>query len=171
MRREITGVGSAGDATFIHVVESIEQTRVCKLFFEQMINLYQQLTEGHLAERNFVELVGSGNNRFILITQGTNLLATATFIFVKHATKKSGFIEDVVVDAQYRKYGLGKVLIETALELGRVSLCHYAQLTSRPERNGTVPFYLQLGFELIAQAHGKNGTNLYRYHYPSPKRK
>jgi ribosomal protein S18 acetylase RimI-like enzyme len=170
MRRQLTGAGFGGDATYIHIIESRDQARDCQCFFDQLRSLYYQLTEEHLAEKNFVELVSSGSNIFILITQGTNLLATATFVFVRTPTKRRGFIEDVVVNNQYRNRGLGRILVEEAVALGRVRSCHYVQLTSKPSRPGTAVFYPKLGFEIVAQAHGNNGTNLYRRHFRSSRK-
>lgn len=162
MMREITGEHFGGNTAFVRIIDTQEKARDQQCFFVQLINLYQQLTDRTLG-RNIAGLVSNDLN-FIFIIQGTNLIASATLALVRTATRYKGLIEDVVVSHEYRKAGLGKVLIEEAVAIGRARGCQFMQLTSRPERPGANMFYPKLGFELVATARGEHpeGTNLYR---------
>ncbi len=164
MRREITGLIAGEDATFLHVIATREDARAYECFFAQLISLYQQLTE-RPTTRNLAQLVGN-NLHFIFVTQGTNLIASATLVLVKTATVSKGYIEDVVVNTIYRKLHIGEIMLEEAVKLGKARGCRYLQLTSKPKRPGTGCFYAKVGFELIALA--KDGhpeaTHLYRYY-------
>lgn len=134
-------------------------------FFAQLPALYSQLTDTEI-DRRFASFVKIWGNCFILISKGETLIASATFIIMKMPTKCRGFIEDVVVDKAYRRAGIGKLLIEEAVRLGRENDCQYIQLTSKPGRTAANDFYPSLGFELVALAVEGNlrGTNLYRYY-------
>mgnify|MGYP001617535083 CR=1 FL=1 len=161
MMREITGDHLGGSAAHVRIIDTREKAQHQQCFFAQLINLYQQLTE-RAPSRNIASLV-SNDLHFIFIIQGTNLLASATLVLARTAIRCQGLIEEVVVDQAYRKAGLGKILIEEALRLGRARGCQYMQLTSKPERPGANMFYPKLGFELLAAAQDHpQGTNLYR---------
>lgn len=159
----------AEKTAYVCVVDTREEARNRQAFFDQLINLYSQMTERSLC-RNMASLVGNNLN-FIFIIEGTNLIASATLAFVKTATTYKGLVEDVVVNGLYRRYHLGEELIEEAIRLGRERGCQYLQLTSRPGREGTQSFYAKAGFEVVAFAKegAKDGTNLYRYPYMRKK--
>ena len=69
------------------------------------------------------------------------------------------WIEDVVVDAQYRGKGYGKLLVNHAIDVIREKAQTYGNLslmlTSRPSRISANQLYQQLGFE-------KRETNVYK---------
>ncbi len=84
------------------------------------------------------------------------ILGMLTLVVFGIPTGMRAWIEDVVVDEEYRGLGIGKRLtlhaIERAKELGAVSV----DLTSRPSRVGANAMYQSLGFAL-------RETNVYRY--------
>lgn len=162
MRREITELIGSQEATFLHVIDSRDEARERENFLYQLRNLYTQLTD-RVPTPNIARFVGNNLN-FILITEGTNLVATATVVFVETAVLIKACVEDVVVHHNYRKLHLGKVLLDEAIQLARLRRCKYLQLTSKPARPGTSCFYTKAGFELVAIAREGHpeGTNLYR---------
>lgn len=77
----------------------------------------------------------------------------------------SGYIEDVVMDGAYRGRGIAKKLMARLIELARQQKLGKIDLTSNPnnpDRAKAIGMYLKLGFKLIAQSVGPEGTNLYR---------
>jgi phosphinothricin acetyltransferase len=165
MIREITGACFESGKAQIRIIETREDAHRNETFFFQLTNLYRQLTDRTPA-RNMMQLVGP-HLHFAFITDGTNLVASATLVVVRTAIRCKGFVEDVVVDQKYRNGGLGKILVDEIITLGRLRGCQCLQLTSKPERAGTGCFYPKLGFEqlAIARTDHPDGTSFYRYEY------
>jgi ribosomal protein S18 acetylase RimI-like enzyme len=68
---------------------------------------------------------------------------------------RSGRIEDVVVDEQYRGRGLGERLIKELIRRAKDRGCRYVELTSRPQRKTANLLYQRLEFQ-------RRETNVYR---------
>lgn len=62
-------------------------------------------------------------------------------------------IENVVVGPAYRRRGLGRALLGSALATARAQGCYKAQLLSRMERGEAHRFYESLGFRAGAQGY------------------
>ena len=60
---------------------------------------------------------------------------------------KSGLIEDVVVDEKHRGQGIGKEMMQYAMNLCRKSSCYKACLSSNLKRESAHRFYESLGFQ------------------------
>lgn len=65
-------------------------------------------------------------------------------------------VEDVVVDDQMRRQGIGEMLVRQAIELAREAGANGVALTSNPQREAANQLYLSMGFEL-------RKTNAYFY--------
>jgi len=68
---------------------------------------------------------------------------------------KKGLLEEIVVDKDYRGKGIGRKLIETAIDLARGEKVTRLELTSHPKRIEANKFYEHIGFK-------KRDTNAYR---------
>ncbi len=71
-------------------------------------------------------------------------------------TGRRAWIEDVVVDADARGKGVGRLLNERALEIASDAGARTVDLTSRPSREAANRLYQRLGFV-------ERETNVYRY--------
>ena len=89
------------------------------------------------------------------------IIGIASIYFVDKMTGTQCFVEDVVVDNNYRGKGLGRKLTEHLIATARERKAKCIDLTSKPERVAANALYQSLGFKLMATA-TKNGTNLYR---------
>jgi len=61
------------------------------------------------------------------------------------------FLENLVVTEKHRRRGLGRILLEHAVELARKSGCHMVELCSDVRRKEAHKLYASMNFE--AQAH------------------
>ena len=61
------------------------------------------------------------------------------------------FLENLIVTEKHRRRGLGRMLLEHAVELARRSGCHMVELCSDVRRREAHALYSSMGFE--AQAH------------------
>ena len=57
-------------------------------------------------------------------------------------------IEDVIVEDNMRRRGIGEALVRRALELARAAGASGVSLTSNPQREAANRLYLSMGFEL-----------------------
>ena len=64
-----------------------------------------------------------------------------------HFGARSGLIEDVVVDEKQRGKGIGKEMMQYAMELCRQNFCYKASLSSNLKRESAHRFYESLGFK------------------------
>ncbi len=64
-----------------------------------------------------------------------------------HLGAPSAIIEDVAVDPRWQGHGIGKKMMEHALELYREKGCYKAVLSSNLKRERAQAFYESLGFE------------------------
>ena len=84
------------------------------------------------------------------------IVGTATLGTFQSPTGKHGWIEDVVVDKDYRHKGIGKALTEACLEKARELGLKEVNLTSNPSRVAANGLYQSMGFI-------QRETNIYRF--------
>jgi GNAT superfamily N-acetyltransferase len=84
------------------------------------------------------------------------ILTLATF---RIPTGVRAWIEDVVVDEEARRLGVGRALVERAIELATDAGAGKVDLTSRPERESAHRLYETMGFE-------ERTTTVYRRQLP-----
>ena len=105
------------------------------------------------------ELVESDNTLIFLGTdQHGCILGMLSLIVMKIPTGNKAWIEDVVVDQSARGKGLGKSLMNHALEQAKKLGAKSVDLTSRPSRESANKLYQALGYEI-------RETNVYRYKF------
>jgi ribosomal protein S18 acetylase RimI-like enzyme len=103
------------------------------------------------------ELVESDNTIIFLGTdKDGQILGMLSLIVMKIPTGNKAWIEDVVVDSKARGQGLGKALMNHALEEAKKREVKSIDLTSRPTREAANLLYQSLGYQ-------KRETNVYRH--------
>ena len=112
-----------------------------------------------LSMDRLAELVESDNTLIFLGTdQHGCILGMLSLIVMKIPTGNKAWIEDVVVDQSARGKGLGKSLMNHALEQAKKLGAKSVDLTSRPSRESANKLYQALGYEI-------RETNVYRYKF------
>jgi ribosomal protein S18 acetylase RimI-like enzyme len=109
----------------------------------------KMLAEMAASDQVFVFLAreGAGDGR---------ILGAATLATFITPTGIHGWIEDVVVDREGRRQGIGRTLTEACLEKARELGLPEVNLTSRPSREAANKLYQEMGFQ-------QRQTNVYRY--------
>jgi len=87
---------------------------------------------------------------------GESILGALTLIHFRIPTGVRAWIEDVVVDASARGQGVGKALIQAAIERSRSLGAKTLDLTSNPDRESAHRLYEGAGFSVRT-------TKVYRY--------
>ena len=83
------------------------------------------------------------------------LVGIAAIYFYETLIKKTGIIEDVVVDEKYRGKGIGDVLMRALIEKAKEEKAEFIELTSNSKRAAAIAMYKKHGFQ-------KRGTNCFR---------
>jgi ribosomal protein S18 acetylase RimI-like enzyme len=103
------------------------------------------------------ELVESDNTIIFLGTDDNDqILGMLSLIVMKIPTGNKAWIEDVVVDQSARGKGMGKALMNHALEKAKELAVKSVDLTSRPSREKANMLYQSLGYQI-------RETNVYRH--------
>lgn len=103
------------------------------------------------------ELVESDNTIIFLGTDDSGqILGMLSLIVMKIPTGNKAWIEDVVVDQSARGKGMGKALMNHALEKAKELAVKSVDLTSRPSREKANMLYQSLGYQI-------RETNVYRH--------
>jgi ribosomal protein S18 acetylase RimI-like enzyme len=84
------------------------------------------------------------------------IAGSLTLAMFRIPTGLRSWIEDVVVDDDYRGQGIGEALTREALRVAQAAGATTVDLTSRPSREAANRLYQRVGFE-------KRETNVYRY--------
>jgi len=121
-------------------------------------------------ESELLGLIGNPHFHFFLATEqklgAERCAGMATIFFQRVASRWVAEIHDVVVDKQFRRRGVGELLLDRLLAEAERYANNFKEkikvdLTSKPDRIAANKMYKKAGFTLIATA-TKGGTNLYR---------
>ena len=93
---------------------------------------------------------------FLGSDQSGEILGMLSLIVIKIPTGNKAWIEDVVVDQSARGKGIGRALMNHALEEAKKCGVKSIDLTSRPSRKSANELYQSLGYQI-------RQTNVYRY--------
>lgn len=103
------------------------------------------------------ELIDSDNTLIFIGTDDNgSIVGMLSLIVMRIPTGNKAWIEDVVVDQSARGQGVGKSLMNHALQQAKKQGVKSIDLTSRPSRESANKLYQNLGYEI-------RQTNVYRH--------
>ena len=129
--------------------EAIHHEAVCRLM--------RQLTtrEVVFTLEDYTRLVTSSCSRLFLLLVEGNVVGMLTVGMYLSPTGSKAWIEDVVVDESQRGSGLGRMLVEHAIDFCKKEGVDTLYLTSNPNRIVANGLYQSVGF-------GRKETNMYK---------
>ena len=118
------------------------------------LQLLEQLTTvGNIPFDHFKEKFNKLNSHIYVIELDNKIIASAT-IFLEykfiHNNKNVGHIEDVVTDNNFRKGGLGRLLINKLLQVAKDNECYKVILNCDKDVAG---YYKKLNFRYSAECY------------------
>lgn len=139
---------------------TIELLKVFSSDITQTVNdLLTQLNSSSkvLNDENVREIIESPSNRFFVARKSVDnkIVGMLTLVVYRIPVWKKGWIEDLVVDKNYRNKGIATKLINHAVGKAKADGVLSLNFTSRPQREGANKLYEKLGFK-------RRGTNVYR---------
>jgi ribosomal protein S18 acetylase RimI-like enzyme len=97
--------------------------------------------------KEYLTSIISNNNIKLLVAINNNkIIGTLTIAIINLISGKKARIEDVVVDINFRKQGIGKKLVQFAEKLCVKLNIKYIDLTSHPKRIAANKLYQHLGY-------------------------
>ena len=139
------------------IIDFFEVKETRKDLLESINRLLPQLssTAKALTYEEFGQIVGSDNSSLYLVSVDGHIAGMCTLATYQIPTGRRAWIEDVVVDKEYRGMKLGRMLIEKAIEEVRKEGDCTMMLTSRPSRVAANALYQSEGFK-------RKETNVYK---------
>jgi len=108
-----------------------------------------------LGEDYFRQIIESDNSHLFLAFSGDDITGMLTLAVYKSPTGTKAWIEDVVVNNNYRGQGIGRRIVLHAIDFAKTSGADILMLTSNPARIAANKLYQTLGFE-------QKETNVYK---------
>jgi len=138
---------------------NIEQLKTISQDVTQTLNdLLAQLSPGSkaLSDEDAREIIEMSSNRLFVAREliDNKIVGMLTLVVYRIPVWKKGWIEDLVVDKDYRNKGIGTKLIKHAVKNAKTIGVSSLNFTSRPQREYANRLYLKLGFK-------KRDTNVY----------
>jgi len=139
-------------------IEIQEIAKVDDELVSAMTRLVPQLSNSNPPPDRSVleEIVASDSSILIAAFIDGVIVGSLTLIVFSIPTGKRAWIEDVVVDENYRNIGIGEALNQEAINIARRLGAKTVDLTSRPSREAANRLYSRLGFV-------QRNTNIYRF--------
>ena len=119
---------------------------------DEIFNLLNQLYENKLNYEKFKEIykmkLNDKNSYYIVAIENNKIIGVLTSeLQIKlHRAKKQSFIEDLIVDESYRNRGVGKTLLQNAVNYAKNNDCEVIELTSYINNEKAHKFYQNNGF-------------------------
>lgn len=116
---------------------------------KEILNLLSQLTSTPtISYQNFLTFLHNiPNNQHIFVIEENNKIIAYGSIIIEykiiHNLGKVAHMEDIVVHNDYRKKGVGKIMVEHLVDFSRKNGC-YKIIASCNDKN--ISFYNKLGF-------------------------
>lgn len=129
---------------------------------EDLLVVLNQLSSTKEGDRQLLrdileEIIDDNNHHIVVIEHNKKVVATAmlmTRLNLSHGGKSVGYIENVVVDKEYRKQGLGKMMVEYLINEAKKLDCYKVILDAAP---GSFHFYRNLGFVRVNEPNMRLG--------------
>jgi GNAT superfamily N-acetyltransferase len=121
----------------------------------RILDLYARALDGEArtiaeAERLFERIRSYPDYQLYLAEYGDRLAGTFALLIMDNLGEcgtPSGIVEDVVVEPEVQRHGVGRAMMEQAMAICRQKGCYKMMLSSNLRRTGAHAFYESLGFE------------------------
>lgn len=129
-------------------------------YFQSVCDLVRKLDDGLPlpTKDEFIELLESDNSYLFFIRDENSVAGMLTVGIYRSPTGSKAWIEDVVIDDKFRGSGLGKIIVQYAIEFIESKNIDSLMLTSNPTRIAANGLYRSLSFV-------RKETNVYRMQF------
>lgn len=124
-------------------------SRFSKSAFLDLNKLLPQLSlSGYqMTEGRFKKVIKEKNNYLFAVYDRNRIIGTATLVEMFLIREHKGYIENVVVDENYRSRGLGRRLVSKLIDTAKSLGVERLEMKSEPHRIAANALYKKLGFQ------------------------
>lgn len=101
-----------------------------------------------VSEAELALITSDPNVVLMVVKDGETIVGMATLYILQKIGKRSGILEDVIVDEKYRGQGLGEKLMRSLIDEAKKERVSTIALTSRSHRVAAHKLYEKLGFSI-----------------------
>lgn len=103
-------------------------------------------------EKKIKQYLSEDDKTILLAEYNNKVVAMISIIFLSRLNRQlfEMYIPELIVGKKYRKKGIGKLLIESCIELAKKKKCYRMRLESGNNRKEAHEFYKKLGFDQSA---------------------
>lgn len=112
-----------------------------------------------ISEQELADLVGQNHLNCLVVRDKDRIIGIVVLYFTRIPSGLIAEAEDLIVDEEYRKWGVGPLLIQKAVEIAETKGAKHISLRTNPARVEANKMYDALGFQ-------KKETNFYRINLP-----
>ncbi|MDR2546528.1 MAG: GNAT family N-acetyltransferase [Lachnospiraceae bacterium] len=124
-------------------------------YLSQIIELYQQLLPDEesidiCVAQEIWKTVNTDNSVYFVALDDGKVVSSCYLAIIPDLTRNGkaiGFIENVITDECYRRKGIGKRVVEMAIEFAKEKNCYKVVLQSGVKRTEAHKFYKSIGFD------------------------
>ena len=111
------------------------------------IKSFQKLIKTYIHPKTHID-----NRGIILATTGQKVIGLVSYVLLDRLNQRSAefWIPELVVSKEYRRQGIGKLLIRRCRVIAKRMKCYRIRLESRNDRLNSHNFYRNIGFQQIA---------------------
>lgn len=109
-----------------------------------------------LSISSFREILNQSAVNFITASKSDGeIVAILILYFIRIPSGLTAILEDLVVDEKYHKWGVGRLVVEKAIEIAQKNKARHLSLRTNPIREEANKLYQAMGFNIMK-------TNFYR---------
>jgi len=120
-----------------------------------LLELYKQLNpeDSVLTDdtvKNIWENIRNQNIKYFIAKENGNVISSCYICIIPNLTrggKSIGYIENVITDINHRNRGIGKKIMQNAINFGKEQNCYKIVLQSGNKRTDAHKFYESIGFD------------------------
>ena len=119
-----------------------------------LLELYKQLNPddgviNDMTAKNVWSKIKTQNIKYFVAKEKGVIIAACYICIIHNLTwggKSIGYIENVITDTEYRRKGIGRIIIKNAIEYAKEQNCYKVLLQSGNKRTEAHEFYKSIGF-------------------------
>jgi len=134
------------------IVRQIRSNELTKL-----LNLYTHLhqddpdvSQNEGLYRLWCDICNDPNLYYLVIEENGILVSSCTLVIIKNLTRNLrpyGLIENVVTHSEFRKRGLGTMVLQEAIAIAKQNDCYKVMLLTSSKKEETLRFYDRAGLQ------------------------
>ena len=141
-------IRNTSEADFNELLELFKEFSLFEKMAEKMENCFDRM----VSEREFI-------HGFVAENEIGQIVGYVTYFYCYYTwVGKSMYIDDLFVKQNYRKNGIGTLLMRSVIDYAKESGCHKLRWQVSNWNQPAIDFYKKLGFEVVSEVFASKKT-------------